>query len=117
MIVSKFGGTSVESFEAMSRSAQIIADNPNRSWIVISATAGTLNDLCNVEVEYNLVLVAVIGNAMHQTSGISGQLFSILKDYSIRLVCHVASANNVCFLVQEYNAETVVQTLHQSFIG
>ena len=45
MIVSKFGGTSVESFEAMSRSAQIIADNPNRSWIVLSATAGTTNDL------------------------------------------------------------------------
>ena len=45
MNVSKFGGTSVESFEAMSRSAQIIADNPNRSWIVISANAGTIDDL------------------------------------------------------------------------
>lgn len=27
------------------RSAQIIADNPNRSWIVISANAGTIDDL------------------------------------------------------------------------
>ena len=45
MIVSKFGGTSVGSFEAMSRSAQIISDNPNRCWIVISATSGTTNDL------------------------------------------------------------------------
>ena len=117
MIVSKFGGTSVESFEAMSWSAQIIADNPNRSWIVISDTAGTLNEFCDVKVEYNLALVAVIGNAMNQTSGISGQLFSILKDFNIRLVCHGASANNVCFLVQEHYAEAVVQTLDQSFIG
>ena len=35
----------MESFEAMSRIAQIIADNPNRSWIVISANAGTIDDL------------------------------------------------------------------------
>ena len=117
MIVSKFGGTSMESFEAMSLSAQIIADNPNRIWIIISAIAGTLNDFFYVKVEYNLALVAVIGNAMNQTSGISGQLFSILKDHNIRLVCHGASANNVCFLVQEHDAEAVVQTLHQSFIG
>ena len=64
----------------MSRSAQIIADNPNRRWIVISSTAGTLNDFCDVEVEYNLALLTVIVNAMNQTSGISGQLFSILMD-------------------------------------
>ena len=76
-----------------------------------------LNDFCDVEVEYNLALVAVIGNAMNQTSGISGQLFSTLEDYNIRLVCHGASANNVCFLVQESEAQAVVQTLHQSFIG
>ena len=76
-----------------------------------------LNDFCDVEVEYNLALVAVIGNAMNKTSGISGQLFSTLKYYNIRLVCHGASANNVCFLVQESDAEAVVQTLHQSFIG
>ena len=50
-----------------------------------------------MEVEYNLALVAVIGNAMNQTSGISGQLFSTLEDYNIRLVCHGASANNVFF--------------------
>ncbi len=81
------------------------------------AVLRALNDFCDVEVEYNLALVAVIGNAMNQTSGISGQLFSTLKDYNIRLVCHGASANNVCFLVQESDAEAVVQTLHQSFIG
>ena len=116
MIVSKFGGTSVGSFEAMSRSAQIIADNPNRSWIVISDTAGTLNEFCDVKVEYNLALVAVIGNAMNQTSGISGQLFSLLKDYNIRLVCHGASAYNLCFLVDEKSGEEIVKLIHDKFI-
>ena len=45
MIVSKFGGTSVGNFEAMQHSAEIVASNPNRRLVVISATSGTTNDL------------------------------------------------------------------------
>jgi aspartate kinase len=45
MIVSKFGGTSVGTYEAMKRSAKIVASNQNRQLIVISATSGTTNDL------------------------------------------------------------------------
>ena len=45
MIVSKFGGTSVGSFEAMKNCSEIIAANPKRSLVVISATSGTTNDL------------------------------------------------------------------------
>lgn len=75
-----------------------------------------LNDFCDVEIEYDLALVALIGNAMNQTSGISGKLFSTLKDYNIRMVCHGASANNVCFLVKESEAEAVAKTIHDQFI-
>lgn len=49
MIVSKFGGTSVGTYEAMVHSAGIVADNPERRLIVISATAGTTNDLVALE--------------------------------------------------------------------
>ena len=59
--------------------------------VLSEAVLRELNDFCDVEVEYNLALVAVIGNARNQTSGISGQLFSTLEDYNIRLVCHGAS--------------------------
>ncbi len=45
MIVSKFGGTSVGSYEAMCRSAQIVAANPARRLVVISAISGTTNNL------------------------------------------------------------------------
>src|SRR5690554_3167772 len=45
MIVSKFGGTSVGSFEAMQRSAEIVTSNAERRLIIISATAGTTNQL------------------------------------------------------------------------
>jgi len=49
MIVSKFGGTSVGSYEAMQHSASIVADNVERKLIVLSATSGTTNDLVTLE--------------------------------------------------------------------
>ena len=49
MIVSKFGGTSVGTFDAMQHSASIVAEDANRKLIVISATSGTTNDLVALE--------------------------------------------------------------------
>jgi aspartate kinase len=75
-----------------------------------------LNEFCDVEVEKDLSLVAIIGNRLNVTSGISGQLFSLLKEYNIRLVCHGASAYNLCFLVDEKSAEEIVKLIHTKFI-
>jgi len=75
-----------------------------------------LNEFCDIEVEKDLSLVAIIGNRLNATSGISGQLFSLLKDYNIRLVCHGASAYNLCFLVDEKSGEEIVKLIHHKFI-
>jgi len=75
-----------------------------------------LNEFCDVEVEKDLSLVAIIGNRLNATSGISGQIFSLLKDYNIRLVCHGASAYNLCFLVDEKSSEEIVKLIHNKFI-
>jgi len=45
MIIAKFGGTSLENLAAMNRSAAIIAARPQTGVCVVSATAGTTNDL------------------------------------------------------------------------
>lgn len=76
-----------------------------------------LREFCEVEVEKDLSLVALIGNELDSTSGVSGPLFSLLNDYNIRLVCHGASPNNICFLVQEGTGEKIVKLLHEKFIG
>ncbi len=76
-----------------------------------------LREFCDVEVEKDLSLVALIGNRLDQTSGISGELFSLLNDHNIRLVCHGASPNNVCFLVKEGTGEEIVRLLHKKFIN
>lgn len=78
---------------------------------------GVLRKFCEVEVEEGLSLVAIIGNKLNATSGVSGPLFSLLQDYNIRLVCHGASSNNLCFLVEKGVDEDVVKLLHKQFIS
>lgn len=81
---------------------------------------GVLEELrifCEVEVEDDLSLVALIGNRLDTTSGVSGKMFTMLQDYNIRLVCHGASPNNVCFLVKGGEGEEIVRILHKEFIG
>lgn len=75
-----------------------------------------LKSFSQVEVEKGLALVALIGNKLQATAGVSGSIFSELKGFNIRLICHGASSNNVCFLVDKDSAEEVVQVIHQKFI-
>ena len=75
-----------------------------------------LKTFCEVEIEENLSLIALIGNNLHTTSGLSGPVFSTLEGINVRLICHGASSHNLCFLVNEQSAEEVVQKLHERFI-
>lgn len=78
-----------------------------------------LNELrrfSEVEIEKNLSLIALVGNNLHATAGLSGPVFGALENVNIRLICHGASSHNLCFLVHESEAEEVVRVLHQQFI-
>lgn len=81
---------------------------------------GVLDELrrfAEVTVEKDLALIALIGNQLDSTSGIGGPLFSSLEEFNIRLVCHGASPNNLCFIVEEKEAEAIVKKLHKQFIS
>lgn len=87
-----------------------------------SASSGTdilsqelLNELqahCNVQVESDLALVAIIGNHLHKQAGIANQLFATLSPYNVRLISYGASTNNVCTLVKNSEADDVIKALH-----
>lgn len=82
-------------------------------------TEEVMNDLrsfCEVNIERNLALIAVVGNNLDATAGLSGPVFGSLIDVNIRLICHGASSHNLCFLVAEDEAEGVVNVLHKKFI-
>ena len=101
-------------------SVSLTLDTASKASNKVDLGDGILDELrkfCEVEVEKDLSLVALIGNKLNATSGISGEMFNLLRDYNIRLVCHGASPNNVCFLVKEGTGEEIVKLLHKKFIG
>ncbi|MDR9414882.1 MAG: lysine-sensitive aspartokinase 3 [Gracilimonas sp.] len=75
-----------------------------------------LSHFAEVIVEKDLALIALIGNDLQKTSGIGGPLFTALEKYNVRLVCHGASPNNLCFLVDHEQAEDIVRMVHKKFI-
>lgn len=66
-----------------------------------------LRTFSEVSIDRNLSLIALVGNNLHATAGLSGPVFGALQDINIRLICHGASSHNLCFLVNEDQAEEV----------
>lgn len=97
-------------------SVALTFDNPSGSTqaIITRAVVEELEQLCEVTVEHGLSLVAVIGNGLNAIKGIGKNIFEAINDVNIRLICHGASANNLCFLVDEHDANTVVEKLHKT---
>ncbi|MCH8537981.1 MAG: lysine-sensitive aspartokinase 3 [Alkalimonas sp.] len=81
------------------------------------AAIGELQQFCEVKVEHGLSLVAVIGNHLHSSRGVTGELFQALEGINMRMICHGASKHNLCFLVQDDDATPVVKQLHQSLFA
>lgn len=94
-------------------------DNPTGSTqsLINNTVVQELEQLCEVTVEHGLSLVAVIGNDLHATKGLGRSVFDKINDFNIRMICHGASANNLCFLVPENDANTVVEQLHNTLFA
>lgn len=69
----------------------------------------------SLKVDKDLCLIALVGNQLHMTKGVSGRIFNLLRSFNVRLICHGASPHNVCFLVSETDAKAVVQAMHAEF--
>lgn len=76
-----------------------------------------LRTFCEVQIERNLSLIAIVGNNLDSTAGLSGPVFGSLENINVRMICHGASSHNLCFLVAEKEAEEVIRTLHKQFIN
>lgn len=75
-----------------------------------------LGQLCKVQVETGLALVALIGNRMSEAAGVGSQVFDAIREHNIRMICYGASAHNLCFLVKEDEAGHIVNHLHQELL-
>lgn len=75
-----------------------------------------LRQLGQVEVETELCLLALIGNRITQQPGVAAQIFTLLQDVNVRLVCFGASDHNLCFLVSQDHASRALSSLHAHFL-
>ncbi|MCL9780513.1 lysine-sensitive aspartokinase 3 [Vibrio sp. S4M6] len=71
-----------------------------------------LEQLCKVEVEHNLCLVALIGNKISEKKGYASQVFSAVEDFNLKMICYGASPHNMCFLVHESESTDAIEKLH-----
>lgn len=100
-------------------SVALTFDNPSGSTqsLINNTVVAELEQLCEVSVENGLSLVAVIGNGLTGAKGIGHSIFETINDINIRMICHGASANNLCFLVAENDANFVVEKLHNTLFA
>lgn len=103
-------------------SVALTIDNPPNTPMaeLTDACIKDLSAFCEVDVESNLALVAVIGNHVtyedNQEGGAS-RIFNSLADDDLRLICHGASEHNVCFLVRQESAKDVVRQIHDDLFA
>jgi aspartate kinase len=100
-------------------SVALTFDNPTGSTqaLLNSTVVEELEQLCEVTVEHGLSLVAVIGNKMHQSNGIGTSIFDTISGINVRMICHGASEHNLCFLVDEKQANETVEKLHDALFA
>ena len=87
------------------------------NYTMLEAAIQELKGFCKLTFETDLALIALVGNQLNQTAGISSRIFQILEEVNIRLICYGASSHNICFLVKDEDAITTVQLLHQQFLA
>lgn len=103
-------------------SVALTIDNPPNTPMaeLTDACIRDLSAFCEVELESNLALVAVIGNHVtyeENQNGGASRIFNSLADDDLRLICHGASEHNVCFLVRQESAKDVVRQIHDDLFA
>ena len=71
-----------------------------------------LERLGDVEVEHGYAVICVVGEGLRASTGLASKVFSTVRDVSIALVSHGASAVNLTFVVNENDVTDVIRKLH-----
>jgi len=73
----------------------------------------------NVESRQDLAIVAVIGERMRGTPGISGRLFSALGKEGINIlaIAQGSSETNISFVIEKAAEPKALRTIHQAFLA
>ena len=78
-----------------------------------------LRKIQNFELVKDVAIIAIIGENMRGTPGISGKLFSALGQAGINVlaIAQGSSERNISFLVESGDERKAVHTVYQAFLG
>jgi len=82
----------------------------------LEALLEDLGAFATVGVTPGRAIVAVVGERLKSTPGITGQAFGALRDINVEMISMGANEINLSFVVQAEVARTVVQRLHAALI-
>ena len=73
----------------------------------------------SIKIENNLSLIAVVGERMRHTPGISGEIFSILgrENVNIIAIAQGSSERNISFIINNEDSKHAIRTLHTFLFG
>ena len=68
----------------------------------------------SIKIESDLSLIAVVGEGMRHTPGISGKLFSVLGEQNVNLIAIAqgSSERNISFIIKNEEVESAIRSLH-----
>jgi len=68
-----------------------------------------------IKIENDLSLIAVVGEGMRHTPGISGKLFSVLGERNVNLIAIAqgSSERNISFIIKNDEVKSAIRSLHQ----
>lgn len=76
-----------------------------------------LEEMGEVEVEHNVATVSVVGDSLRMSRGVSGRIFSALKEVNVRMISQGASEINVGFVIEEREVPQALRDLHHEFFA
>jgi len=96
-------------------SVSLTVDNLER----LSEAVKEMKAFAEVEVQKGRALIAVVGEGLAHSPGVSGKVFGALgkEKINVELISQGASKINLSFVVQGEEAEACVRRLHEEFFG
>ena len=77
-----------------------------------------LSNIAETEIQKNKGIVCVVGDAIKETPGIVGKVFSVLgkENINIEMISQGASEINISFVINDKDVEKAVKSLHKEFL-
>lgn len=105
--------TAVDMVATSEVSVSLTIDNPAR----LKEIARELRQFAEVSSEENQALIAIVGDNIRYTPGVSARTFGALKDVNVRMISQGASLLNLSVVVAEQDLQKAVERLHGEFFA